>query len=143
MKCWVFFLLFYNTLDLNNQKVLCLPSIFQFERTVTDLNRLNLQLINWDTFNSVFNNYQSFYCCHLCIAPSRLVLNSDPHFAARQMWAFTVVRVTTAAVYNFINGATLFLFSISYSAFWPIYHVLCSGKFISDTTKGTFFSISK
>ena len=64
----------------------------------------------WDTFNSVFNNSGTlsvFYCCHLCIAPSRLVLNSDPHFAARQMWAFTVVRVTTAAVYNFINGATL------------------------------------
>jgi hypothetical protein len=25
-------LLFYNALDLNNQKILCLPSIYQFER---------------------------------------------------------------------------------------------------------------
>ena len=29
------FLLFYNDLDLNNQKILCLPSIFQFERKVS------------------------------------------------------------------------------------------------------------
>ena len=33
----IFFLLFYNALDLNNQKNVCLPSIFQFEWTVTDL----------------------------------------------------------------------------------------------------------
>ena len=32
-----FFLLFYNALDLNNQKMLCLPSIFQFYRTVHNL----------------------------------------------------------------------------------------------------------
>ena len=30
-------MLFYNDLDLNNQKILCLPSIFQFERTVHNL----------------------------------------------------------------------------------------------------------
>jgi hypothetical protein len=34
----LFFLLFYNVLDLNNQKILWLPSIFQFERTETNLN---------------------------------------------------------------------------------------------------------
>ena len=32
MKCFIFFLLFYNALDLNNQKILWLPSIFQFDR---------------------------------------------------------------------------------------------------------------
>jgi hypothetical protein len=32
------FLLFYNALDLNNQKILCLPSIYQFDRTGTNLN---------------------------------------------------------------------------------------------------------
>ena len=37
MKCFIFFA-FYNALDLNNQKILCLPSIFQFERTVHNLN---------------------------------------------------------------------------------------------------------
>ena len=37
MKCFIF-LLFYNALDLNNQKILCLPSIYQFERTGTNLN---------------------------------------------------------------------------------------------------------
>ena len=31
------FLLFYNDLGLNNQKILCLPSIYQFERTGTNL----------------------------------------------------------------------------------------------------------
>ena len=30
-------MLFYNDLDQNNQKILCLPSIFQFERTVHNL----------------------------------------------------------------------------------------------------------
>jgi hypothetical protein len=30
-------LLFHNDLDLNNQKILCLPSIYQFERTGTNL----------------------------------------------------------------------------------------------------------
>ena len=33
----LFFLLFYNDLDLNNQKILWLPSIYQFERTGTNL----------------------------------------------------------------------------------------------------------
>ena len=37
MKCLIF-LLFYNALDLNNQKILCLPSIYEFERTGTNLN---------------------------------------------------------------------------------------------------------
>ena len=37
MKCFIF-LLFYNALDLNNQKILCLPSIYEFERTGTNLN---------------------------------------------------------------------------------------------------------
>ena len=32
------FLLFYNPLDLNNQKILWLPSIYEFERTGTNLN---------------------------------------------------------------------------------------------------------
>ena len=38
VEMFLFFLLFYNALILNNQKILWLPSIFQFERTVTDLN---------------------------------------------------------------------------------------------------------
>ena len=33
------FFAFFNALDLNNQKNSCLPSIFQFEWTITDLNR--------------------------------------------------------------------------------------------------------
>ena len=33
-----YFLLFYNALDLDNQKMLCLPSIYEFERTGTTLN---------------------------------------------------------------------------------------------------------
>ena len=37
-EMFYFFLLFYNDLDLNNQKILWLPSIFQFERTVHNLN---------------------------------------------------------------------------------------------------------
>ena len=36
------FLLFYNDLDLNNQKVLCLPSIYQFERTGINWNHPSL-----------------------------------------------------------------------------------------------------
>ena len=39
-----FFLLFYNALDLNNQKIMWLPSIFQFERTVHNLNHFRLHL---------------------------------------------------------------------------------------------------
>jgi hypothetical protein len=31
-------LFLYNVLDLNDQKILCLPSIYQFERTGTNLN---------------------------------------------------------------------------------------------------------
>ena len=37
-----YFLLFYNALDLNNQKILCLPSIYQFERTGTNLDHPKL-----------------------------------------------------------------------------------------------------
>ena len=43
------FLLFYNDLDLNNQKILWLPSIYQFERTGTNLNHAPpLQKSNYD-----------------------------------------------------------------------------------------------
>ena len=38
IEMFYFFLHFYNALDLNNQKILWLPSIFQFERTVHNLN---------------------------------------------------------------------------------------------------------
>ena len=37
MKCFIF-LLFYDALDLNNRRILRLPSIFQFDRTGTNLN---------------------------------------------------------------------------------------------------------
>ena len=40
MKCFIFFLLFYNAFDLNNQKILCLPSIYQFERKLGFLTTL-------------------------------------------------------------------------------------------------------
>jgi hypothetical protein len=43
MKCLVF-LLFYNALDLNNQKILWLPSIYEFERTGTNLNHPKAKL---------------------------------------------------------------------------------------------------
>ena len=42
-------MLFYIVLDLNNQKILCLPSFFQFERTVNNLshpNRLSSMVVN-------------------------------------------------------------------------------------------------
>ena len=43
-------LLFYNDLDLNNQKTLCLPSIFQFDRKLgfwtTLTNRINIECRN-------------------------------------------------------------------------------------------------
>ena len=45
VEMFLFSLLFYNALDLNNQKILCLPSICQFERIVTDLNHPNLQVL--------------------------------------------------------------------------------------------------
>jgi hypothetical protein len=37
-------LLFYNALDLNNQKILWLPSIYEFERTGTNLNHPKIYL---------------------------------------------------------------------------------------------------
>ena len=43
MKCFI--LLFYDDLDLNNQKILCLPLIFQFERTVHNLDHPNVNRI--------------------------------------------------------------------------------------------------
>jgi hypothetical protein len=36
------FFAFFNVLDLNNQKILWLPSIYQFERTGTNLNHPNV-----------------------------------------------------------------------------------------------------
>ena len=44
MKCVFVFFLFYNSLDLNNQKILCLPSIYQFER----------KLGFWTTLQNIF-----------------------------------------------------------------------------------------
>ena len=41
---FLIFLIFYNDLDLNNQKILCLPSIYEFERTGTNLNHPNTSL---------------------------------------------------------------------------------------------------
>ena len=37
-EMFYFSLLFYNVLDLNNQNILWLPSIYQIERTGTNLN---------------------------------------------------------------------------------------------------------
>ena len=37
-EMFYFFCFFYSALDLNNQKILCLTSIFQFDRTVHNLN---------------------------------------------------------------------------------------------------------
>jgi hypothetical protein len=45
VEMFYFVLLFYSVLDLNNQKILCLPSIFQFERTGTNLNHPSLLLL--------------------------------------------------------------------------------------------------
>ena len=42
----IIFLLFYIDLDLHNQKMLCLPSIYQFERTGTNLNHPRLHPVN-------------------------------------------------------------------------------------------------
>ena len=40
-------MLFYNALDLNNQKMLCLSSIYQFERTGTNLDHPRECLRGW------------------------------------------------------------------------------------------------
>ena len=58
-EMFYFFLLFYYDLDLNNEKILCLPSIFQFERTVHNLSHPNehdsrLRLRNSLTQEKVF-----------------------------------------------------------------------------------------
>ena len=46
---FLIFLLLFNALDLNIQKILCLPSIYQFERTETNLNHAPpLQKSNYD-----------------------------------------------------------------------------------------------
>ena len=37
VEMFYFFAFLYNALDLNNQKILCLPSIYQFDRTETNL----------------------------------------------------------------------------------------------------------
>ena len=52
MKCCCF-LLFYNALDLNNQKILCLPSIYEFER----------KLGFWTTLKCIFVNQVA--CCFI------------------------------------------------------------------------------
>ena len=41
-----YFCIFDNVLDLNNQNILCLPSIFQFERTGTNLNHPNIRVLS-------------------------------------------------------------------------------------------------
>ena len=41
------FFLFYNALDLNNQKKLCLPSIYQFERTETNLDHPTVKQLKY------------------------------------------------------------------------------------------------
>ena len=45
-EIFYFFLVFYNVLDLNNQKLLWLPSIYQFEKTGTNLNHPNTDFID-------------------------------------------------------------------------------------------------
>ena len=55
------FLHFYNAFDLNNQKILWLPSIFQFERKLgfwTTLEEMTL-LIHFDLLHFLFQFYQS------------------------------------------------------------------------------------
>ena len=46
MKCFIFFCFFIsNALGLNNQKILCLPSTYEFERTGTNLNHPTPHLV--------------------------------------------------------------------------------------------------
>jgi hypothetical protein len=58
LKCFLF-LLFYNALELNNQEILCLPSIYQFDRTATDLSHPTLV----PDFLSFFSLKYSFDFC--------------------------------------------------------------------------------
>ena len=63
-EIFYFFLLFYNDLDLNNQKILCLPSIFQFERKVgfwTTLVNSNSFFSNFMKKNLVYKVRHLYY----------------------------------------------------------------------------------
>ena len=42
-----YFFVFFNALDPNNQKILCPPSIYEFERTGTNLNHPKVATGNW------------------------------------------------------------------------------------------------
>ena len=58
----LFFLLFYNALDLNNQKILCLPSIYEFERTGTNLNHPSIHTWPERILRSKSNKQRTLQC---------------------------------------------------------------------------------
>ena len=71
-------MLFYNDLDLNNQKILWLPSIYQFERTGTNLDHPSAHgQIMFNKFN--YSHYLIFSYLHslssqvTCFPPSLLL----------------------------------------------------------------------
>ena len=63
MKFLFFFLLFYNDLDLNNQKILCLPSIFQFERKLGFWTTLHSRLKQFRKQNTIFARKSLLFFC--------------------------------------------------------------------------------
>ena len=56
-------MLFYNDLDLNNQKILCLSSIFQFERTVHNLSHTteDFKFIQVFEFSFIFMFWKNLF----------------------------------------------------------------------------------
>ena len=58
----LFFLHFYNALDLNNQKILCLPSFFQFERTEHNVSHPNehLTYVTWCGYEGIKKSLRGF-----------------------------------------------------------------------------------
>ena len=69
MKCFNFFA-FLNALDLNNQKILCLTSVYQFERTGTNLNNpkdltvVTIYCFAWPHLSTLGNVSPSYYVDH-------------------------------------------------------------------------------
>ena len=60
----LFFLLFYNALDLNNQKNLWLPSIYQFESIGTNLDHPNVYTLRTSVFKGYIQEFKSYFQSH-------------------------------------------------------------------------------
>ena len=85
------FLLFYNDLDLYNQKILWLPSIFQFERTVHNLDHPSMYVWIWICMHHEKGSLQiykdrhySHRRCQHCPGLAPLVGKGDETFKSKK-----------------------------------------------------------